>query len=120
MIHAAAVALIHPYYVHARSQPVPRDPQHVLRFARSLEAVHDDQRQRFPVFLPVTVAEHRDTGFDFDEALFGWRQTDSAGKKKGSQGLQVSALQPAMRPEDGGRERRRLLRRAVLELSSCR
>ena len=56
MIHPTAVALVHPHYVHARRQSAPRDPQHVLRFARSLQPMHDDQRQRAaPLGLPVTV-----------------------------------------------------------------
>ena len=43
MIHAAAVALVHEHDVHARGQTVPRNSQHVFRFARSLQPVHRNQ-----------------------------------------------------------------------------
>ena len=118
MVHAATIALIHAHHVHARGQTVPRDSQHVLRFARSLQPVHHDQRQRSPVLLPVTVAQQRNAGFHFDQTLLSSRWVDSARQKEGSESLHVPAAQPATRPEDGGRERRRLLRQAVFELSS--
>ena len=71
-----------------------------------------------PVLLPVTVAQHRNARFHFDQALFGGRQVDSAREKESSERLHMPAAQPATWPEDGGRKRRRLLRQAVLELSS--
>jgi len=46
--------------------------------------------------LPVAVAEDGDAGFDFDEAIFRWRQMNSARKEKGGQGLHVASAQPGM------------------------
>src|SRR5437588_11349252 len=100
MVHAAAVALVHPYHVHARRQAVARVSQHVLRFVRSLETMDDDERQHAPILLPVTEAEHGNSIFYFDQALFGGRQVDAALEKEGSESLRMSTLQPAMRPEN--------------------
>ncbi len=110
MVHAAAVALVHAHHVHARGQAVPRNSQHVLRFARSLQPMHHDQRQRAPIFLPVTVTQHRNAGLHFDQTLFGSRRVDSAWEKESSERLHMPAPQPATWPEDGGCERGRLLR----------
>src|ERR1039458_6359415 len=118
MVHAAAVALVHAHHVHARGQTIPRDSQHVLRFARPFQPMHYDQRQRAPRLLPVTVTEHGNPRFHFDQTLFGRWQLDSAREKEGGKSLYMPALQPGMWPENGGHERRRLLRQAVLELSS--
>jgi len=67
MIHAAAVALIHAHNIHSSDQAVSRDPKHVLRFARALKSVYDDESEGAgPLLLPVTVAEHGNTVFHFD------------------------------------------------------
>jgi len=58
--------------------------------------VHDDYRQRVvSVFLPVAVAQHLHSGFDFDQPSFGWRQRNSPWKKKTGKGLNMSATQTA-------------------------
>jgi hypothetical protein len=69
------------------------------------------------VFLPVTVAQHGNARLHFDQPLFSSRQVNSAREKKRSESLHMPAPQPPARPKRGRRERGRLLRQAVLELS---
>jgi hypothetical protein len=64
----------------------------------------------------MTMAQHRDAGFHFDEPLFGCRKVDSPREKKGSEGLHMPAAQPGTRPEDRGHECWRLLCQDVSEL----
>ena len=61
------------------------------------KAMHHDQRQRSPVFLPVTVAQHRNAGFHFDQALLSCLQVDSPRKKKCGERLRVPAEQQPRR-----------------------
>src|SRR5579863_5239966 len=93
---AAAVALVHAHHVHALSHALRRNAQHVLGFARTLEAVHNNQRQRlFAVGLPVAVAKHLNARFNFDQSLFGWGDAEAPWEKETSQGLAMSATQSA-------------------------
>jgi len=58
--------------------------------------MHNNHRKRiFPVWLPVAVAQHLHTGFDFDQTPFGWKQRNSSSQKKIRYGLNVSATQTA-------------------------
>lgn len=103
MIHAAAVALIHENYIHARSETVSRDSDHVLRIRRAFEPVHDDQRQRIPTIflalLPVAPATHFDVLGNLDKSFLRRWQMDSAWQQKARNRLHVPAPQPATRPE---------------------
>ena len=80
--------------------------------------MHHDQRQRAAIFLPVTMAEDWNTGFHFDQTLFGSRQVDSTREKKGRESLDVPTPQPSMRTENRGHERQRFLCQAGFEPSS--
>lgn len=92
MIGAAAGTLVHAHHVHAGGQPFFGDAQHVIRFRRSFQSVHHDYRERrMTIDLPMTMAEHVNTGLNLDQALFGLRQHDSSRQKKTRDGLHVAA-----------------------------
>ena len=88
---AAAIALVHAHYIHARSHALRGDTQHVLRLAGTFKAMHDNHSQRiFPIGLPVAMTQHLRAGFDFDQSLFGGRKRNSPGQKETCQGLKMS------------------------------
>ena len=45
------------------------------------------------IHLPVTMAEHVDTGLNFNEPLFGFLEHNSSRQKKTRDGLNVPATQ---------------------------
>src|SRR5580700_565446 len=95
-VRAAAIALVHAHHVHARGHTLRRNAQHVLGFTRTLEAVHNNHRQRvFPVCLPMAVAQYLNARFNFDQALFGWGDAEAPWEKETSQRLAMSAAQSA-------------------------
>ena len=118
MIHSTAVALVHTYNVHARSQTIPGYSQHVLRFCRSLQAVHYNERQRVAaIALPVTQAENTDAGLDFDQSPFRERQLNSPLQKKAGKGLYMAAPQPSARLKTGAdRDRSLVIQKGILAL----
>jgi hypothetical protein len=62
--------------------------------------MHNDQRQSSPILLPVTMAEHGDAGFYFNESPFGFREGDAAVQKKSRERLYMPAAQPGTRPKN--------------------
>jgi len=80
--------------------------------------MHHDQRQRAPVFLPMTMAQHGNAGFYFDQTFLCGCQIDSPRKKKSPERLHMPAPQPTTRTKDGRHECRRLRRHSAFELSS--
>ena len=78
MVHAAAIALVHEDDVHAGSESVAGDSEHVLRFRGTFEAVNGDDGLRLSAIgLPAAPAADFDAGRDFDEALFGRGKMDA-------------------------------------------
>ena len=93
-IHTTAVALVHEDYVHSGGHAIAGDAQHVLRIGGAFQAMHDNQGQRLAALgfaLPVAPASNVDSGFDFDEALFGGRQIDFSREEEAGDGLHVAA-----------------------------
>ena len=49
------------------ASPFARDPKHVLRIARTFEAVyHDDCQGVLAIHLPMTMDQNFDSGLDFN------------------------------------------------------
>ena len=95
-VGASAIALVVADHVHARSQRLLGDSEHVLRIAGTFESVDDDDGQRArAVRLPVAMAKHLDAGLDFDQALFGRGKMKPSLDQEAGDGLHVSAAQPA-------------------------
>ena len=95
---ASAVALIHADYVHPEGESLGGNPPHVVGIAGTLEAMHQDDRQRvLAVFLPVTVSQDFDARLYLDQArLGGWKDHASRQEKIG-QSLLMSTAQAASR-----------------------
>jgi hypothetical protein len=91
-VRIAAIALIHAHYVHAGSQALRRNAQHVLRVTRSLQPVDQNDRERMvPLRLPMAMAQNPYPGLNFDEALLWRSQLKTPVKEKAGQRLNVSA-----------------------------
>lgn len=100
ILGAAAVPLIHAHHVHPRPQPLLGDAQHVFRLARTLKAMHDDNRHRvLALRLPVAMTENLDAWLHFDQASFPRREGHPATQEKAGDGLDMSALQAATGPK---------------------
>lgn len=93
-VRPATIALVHADDVHTRGHAFRGDAQHVGRFARTLEAVHNNHGESiFAVWLPVAMAQHFDAGLDFDQTPFAGRRRNSLPQKKIGHGLNMSATQ---------------------------
>lgn len=102
VVHAAAIALVHEDDVHAGSQGVAGDAEHVLGLGGSLEAVNGDDGLRLSaVGLPTAPAADFDSRGDLDQALFSGRKMDATRSEKAGEGLDVSATE-----ETAGTKRR--------------
>ena len=100
-IGAAAIPLIHTDYVHAQGQALGGDPQHVIRFARPLQAVDENCRQRVPaIALPVAMGENFNAWLYFDQPSLGSRQRDVARENEVDQSLPMPPAQAPSRQED--------------------
>src|SRR5438093_5521252 len=75
MLRVAAVALVQADDVHAAGEGFRRQPAHVVRLARPVQAVQRQQREMFPgTRLPVTGGHHARGGGDVEVAARGGRQ----------------------------------------------
>ncbi len=102
-VRATAIALVVTDNVHARRQRLLRNPERILRFARTLEPVHDDDGQGVgSVRLPVTMAQHLNTRRDLDEPLLRHGQIEPARQQKAGDGLHMPTSQPTARHEGFG------------------
>lgn len=94
VIHAAAIALVHQDDVHAGSESVACDAEHVLGFGGPFEAVNGDDGLRLSaVGLPSAPAADFESRGDLDQALFGGRKMDATRSEKAGEGLDVSATE---------------------------
>lgn len=98
MLGTSAVALIHANDIHALGESSVSGTDDIARLARAFEAVDNhESRSLGAIFLPMTVAEHRDTGLNLDQARLGGRKRQSVTGEEGSDGLLVAAAQKTMR-----------------------
>ena len=112
MLGLAAVALIETYNIPARGKGLVGHAAHVVRSARALEAVQEQQRRMARgLGMPVTMREHTCVGRDVEETR---RQAMAVAER--------SAALPTRRSSGRGRSRRaagtRRLRRSHWEARS--
>ena len=75
MFRPAAISLIHPQDVESGLVRPLGDSQHVRRFARTLQAVHEHQcAMAVPTLLPVAFREKSRCGLDLKQTVRGRRQ----------------------------------------------
>jgi hypothetical protein len=76
MLAVAAVALIEPHDVHAGREGFRRESLHVMRVARSVQAVKQQNCRLFPgALLPMTIGDNARVECDIEEAARRRRQS---------------------------------------------
>ena len=98
---AATVPLVHADHVHAQGQPLGGNPEHVLGFARTFQAVdHNDGQRVLTLGLPVAMCQNLYPRLDLDQPRLAGRQGYSPRQEKAGQGLPVPAAQTSARQEN--------------------
>src|SRR5579883_3439758 len=100
MVGSAAIALIDADHVHAGGEALLRESDHITGFARAFQAMHDQHGEgTAAIWLPVALAQNRNAGLDFDQAVVRLRKVGPAREEKTGEGLQVAAAQKRARRE---------------------
>ena len=98
MLGTTAVALIHANDIHALGESAISCTDDIAGLAGTFKAVDNDKgRGLGAILLPVTMAEHRDTGLNLDQARFRLRKRHFVASEEGPDGLLVAAAQKTMR-----------------------
>ena len=98
MLGSAAVALIHPYRIHAKRHRLLRNAANVLRIAGTLQAVDRDDGQRIPALrLPVAMAKHLNAGSNLNQAVVYRRQRRRPPQQVACDGLKMPIPNPPAR-----------------------
>jgi hypothetical protein len=100
MVSTATIALIHAHDIHTGSPGFLRDADDIAGLARPFEPVHNNNGEsRFPLRLPMTMAQNFNPGSYFNVAFLHRRQLGAPRQEESCQRLQVSAAKEAPRPE---------------------
>src|SRR5579883_1525253 len=100
MVGSAAIALIDADHVHAGGEALLRESDHITGFARAFQAMHDQHGEgTAAIWLPVALAQNRNAGLDFDQAVVRLRKVGPAREEETGEGLQVAAAQKRARRE---------------------
>src|SRR5438874_6681236 len=83
--------LIHANDVHAGGHSFFSNAQHVVRFARAFQAMHENHSESaLPVRLPMTVAQNGNARLNLDQSLLRLGERESSRDEKAGEGLNVS------------------------------